>query len=66
MTNTVEVIDALVDVFVLAHSSARDKLTYRNALNALVNLARAEMLREMQEDFNRMTIGPICRAQKAK
>lgn len=50
-----KIIDAMTDVVVGEDAGERERRIYRESLQALVRLARAEQLLEIQLDFNALT-----------
>ena len=44
--------------------STRERHIYREALHALVRLAKSELLLEMKSNVNRLTAGPVFRARE--
>jgi hypothetical protein len=55
LLNSSDVIDIMVSVVHAQIDTEPGRVRYREALNSLVRLARAEQMLELQRDFNKLT-----------
>jgi hypothetical protein len=55
LLNSSDVIDIMVSVVHAQIDTESGRVRYREALNSLVRLARAEQMLELQRDFNKLT-----------